>query len=117
MGQILGLGITHYPRLGRKGNLARRTRQVLDDPLLPERLRSPANWPPAMREQWGQDEGLSHSNQHRDEMIRHLRRARAELDAFRPDFVVIWGDDQYENYQEDCVPAFSVLSYDSIQAQ
>ena len=41
MGQILGLGITHYPGLSYKGNLTRRIKLLLADPLLPERLRSP----------------------------------------------------------------------------
>jgi hypothetical protein len=27
-------------------------------------------------------------------------------DEFNPDFCVIWGDDQFENYQQDCVPPF-----------
>ena len=40
-----------------------------------------------------------------------------ELDAFQPDFVVIWGDDQYENFKEDCVPAFAVLAYDSAEVR
>jgi hypothetical protein len=28
-------------------------------------------------------------------------------------YLRVWGDDQFENYREDCVPAFSVLAYDS----
>ena len=105
MGQILGLGITHYPGLAFKGNLrqphqpaARRSR------CCPRALRSPENWHPTMREQWGDDEGARHSARHRSEMINQFRKARAELDAFHPDFVVFWGDDQYENFHEDCVP-------------
>ena len=47
-------------------------------------------------------------------MIDQFRRIRSELDAFNPDFVLIWGDDQYENFREDCVPAFSILAYDSV---
>jgi hypothetical protein len=117
MGQILGLGITHYPGLARKGNLARRINTMLADPALPERLHSPENWPTAMREQWGDDEGLAHSTAHRQEMIGEFRRARQTLDEFNPDFVVIWGDDQYENFKEDCVPAFAVLAYDSVDVQ
>jgi len=31
--------------------------------------------------------------------------------------VLIWGDDQYENFREDVIPPFCVLSYDSIVAQ
>ena len=117
MGQLLGLGITHYPPLCYKGNLSRRIKLLLADPLLPEPLRSPANWHPTMRDQWSTDEGLSHSEQHRSDMIHHFRKIRAELDAFEPDFVLLWGDDQYENYREDCVPPFSVLAYDSVDVQ
>src|SRR5713101_2659191 len=117
MGQILGLGITHYPPLSYKGNMTGRIKLLLADPLLPERLRSPEGWHPTMREQWSTDEGAAHSSKHRDDLIHHFRKVRAELDAFEPDFVLLWGDDQYENYREDCVPPFSVLAYDSVDVQ
>jgi hypothetical protein len=117
MGQILGLGITHYPGLAFKGNLAGRINLLRADPALPEHLRSPENWTPAMRAQWGDDEGQAHSTAHRQEMIEEFRHARAELDAFQPDCVVIWGDDQYENFKEDCVPAFAVLAYDEVEVR
>jgi hypothetical protein len=45
MGQILGLGITHYPGLGTQGNLSRRIKICLADAALPEHLRSMENWP------------------------------------------------------------------------
>ena len=45
MGQILGLGVTHYPGLGRKGNLAARMKSFMKDPQLPEQYRDPATWP------------------------------------------------------------------------
>jgi hypothetical protein len=115
MGDILGLGMTHYPNLSAKGNMSRRIQLCLDDPGLDERLRSPENWHPTMREQWGTDQGLAHSKRHRQDLIDNFRRVRAELDAFRPDFVLIWGDDQYENFREDCVPPFSILAYDSVE--
>ena len=117
MGQILGLGITHYPGLAFKGNLSNRINLLLADPVLPERLRSPENWPAPMREQWSDDGGLAHSDGHRQDMIDQFRRARQELDEFQPDFVVIWGDDQYENFKEDCVPAFAVLAYDGVEVR
>ena len=115
MGQILGLGITHYPGLGTQGNLSRRIKICLSDAALPEHLRSIDNWPRPMREQWSIDEGMSHSNGHRAEMIEGFRMARRALDEFQPDFCVIWGDDQFENYRDDCVPAFSVLAYDAAE--
>jgi hypothetical protein len=70
-----------------------------------------------MRSQWGNDQGQAHSDQHRRDLIEQFRRVRSELDAFNPDVVVIWGDDQYENFREDCVPAFSILAYDSVEIQ
>ena len=46
-----------------------------------------------------------------------FRRIREELDAFNLDFVVIWGNDQYENFREDIIPPFCVLAYDDFEAQ
>jgi len=78
----LGLGITHYPGLGTQGNLSRRIKICLADVALPERLRANENWPQRMREQWGTDEGMAHSNAHRAEMIEGFRMARRALDEF-----------------------------------
>ena len=117
MGQILGLGITHYPNLAASVNMAWRMQKTLEDPALPEPLRSPDNWHPTMRAQWGNDRGQAHSDQHRQDLIDQFRKIRAELDTFNPDFVLIWGDDQYENFHEDCVPAFSILAYESVDFQ
>jgi len=97
MGQILGLGITHYPGLAFQGNLSRRIEMCLADPALPEKFRSADNWPRPMREQWGEDDGQAHSDAHRQAMIEGFRRARRALEEFNPDFCVIWGDDQFEN--------------------
>ena len=117
MGQILGLGITHYPNLAASVNMAWRMQRSLEDPALPAALRDANNWHPTMRAQWGNDRGQTHSDQHRQDLIDQFRKIRAELDAFNPDFVLIWGDDQYENFREDCVPAFSVLAYESVDFQ
>jgi hypothetical protein len=117
MGEILGLGITHYPGLAIQGNITRRIKICLADPALPERLRSIDNWPEPMRRQWGADEGQAHSDEHRRAMIDGFRRARRALDEFEPDFCIIWGDDQFENYREDCVPAFSILAHEAAEVQ
>jgi hypothetical protein len=117
MGQILGLGMTHYPGLSFKGNLCRRIQKCLDDPALPEKFRDLDNWHPTMRAQWGDDQGQAHSDRHRQDMIDQFRKIRAELDAFAPDFVLLWGDDQYENFREDCIPPYSVLAYEGFEFQ
>ena len=97
--------------------MTRRIKMCLEDPCLPERLRDMKNWPAPMREQWGTDDGQSHSDAHRQDLIDRFRLARQALDEFQPDLCLLWGDDQYENYKEDCVPAFSILAYDSVDAQ
>jgi hypothetical protein len=117
MGQVLGLGMTHYPGLSYKGNMCLRIQKCLDDPALPEKFRAQEDWHPTMRAQWDNDQGQAHSDKHRQDLIDNFRRIRTELDAFNPDFVLLWGDDQYENFQEDCVPPFSVLAYESVEFQ
>jgi hypothetical protein len=112
MGEILGLGISHWPRLGQKNEeLAIWLRRTLKDPDIPDHYKDPANWPARMREEWSDDQGVSHAQEHRDSMAGGLREVRKALDAFNPDAIVVWGDDQYENFREDLIPAFSVLAY------
>lgn len=117
MAEILGLGITHYPSFlpARPGPSS--LLRLLKDPGLPERYRTPDGWPETMRREWGDDEGTAFAERHRRDVIGEIRKARATLDAFAPDFIVIWGDDQYENFQEDVIPAFCVLAYDEIAFQ
>lgn len=117
MGDILGLGITHQPTLTNRDIKPSSLRQTLVDPGLPEELRTPAGWPAAMREEWGDDEGAAAGRRHRDAIVEQLRNARKVLDEFNPDFVVIWGDDQYENFREDIIPPFCVLAYDSFECR
>jgi hypothetical protein len=117
MGEILGLGMTHYPPLiGHDRDMANILRAVLRDPGLPERYRDPANWPEAMRRDYAGDGGAAAAAVHRAGLLRHFRHARALLDDFRPDVVVIWGDDQHENFVDDVIPPFCVLAYDTIEA-
>ncbi|PYO30091.1 MAG: extradiol ring-cleavage dioxygenase [Candidatus Rokuibacteriota bacterium] len=116
MGAILGLGVTHVPLLaGRDEDMARILRRVLEDPDLPERYRRPEGWPEPMRQEWGADEGLGAARRHREALVAWFRKARRLLDDFGPDVVVIWGDDQYENFKEDIIPPFCVLAYESIE--
>jgi hypothetical protein len=112
MGEILGLGMTHTPPLTVVEDAIRVT-SMMKDPLLPENLRDPAKWPPPMREQWGADNGRTHGDSHRAALIEMMRWSRRELDDFKPDLIVMWGDDQYENFKEDGVPAFCINAYES----
>ncbi len=113
MAEILALGISHYPPLhGPDSRMSWILKRMLQNPNLPEELRTPAGWPAAMRAEWGDDEGTSAAAHHRAQLVAWLARTRDALDAFRPDFVLIWGDDQYENFREDVVPPYCVAAYE-----
>jgi hypothetical protein len=118
MGEILGIGLTHYPPLVHTDqNMAGPLKFILRSPGLPEQYRHPENWPAPMRVEWGTDEGTSTARHHRTDLVTWFRKARQVLDDFAPDFIVIWGDDQYENFKEDVIPAFCVMAYDTIPAR
>ena len=115
MGEILGIGCTHAPMLQFPDeNMADIVRRYMKNERMPAEMRDPGNWPAPMQEEWGNDEGLSAARRHRAELLKGFRAARAKLDEFKPDFIVIWGDDQYENFHEDLVPPFSVYAMNSI---
>jgi hypothetical protein len=116
MAEILALGISHYPPLaGPDARMAFILKAMLKNPKLPAELRDPSGWPEAMRAEWGDDEGAAAACRHRAALVAALMKTRAALDAFKPDLVVIWGDDQYENFKEDVVPPYCVSAYDSFK--
>ena len=119
MGEILGVGATHYPPglvldEYKPWPLAR---MLQSDERIPPHLKDPANWPEEMRLEWGDDEGITSHKAHRVRVLKAFQKIRDEIDAFNPDFVLIWGDDQYENFKEDIIPPFCVLAYDQIEFQ
>jgi len=60
VGEILGLGMTHYPPLiGHDKDMPNILRTVMKDPGLPERYRDPSGWPEAMRREYGADGGTT----------------------------------------------------------
>ncbi len=116
MAEVLGLGITHYPPLsGKDEDMANILKGRLADPDVPLRAKDPRNWPPAMQREWGDDEGVAGAGRHREAMLRGIRRVRKALDEFNPDFVMVWGDDQYENFKENIIPPFCVLAYGDLE--
>lgn len=118
MAEILGLGLSHYPPFsGTDADMANILRWTMDDPAIPAAERDPARWGERMRAEWGEDGGAEAAASHRAALVAAFARARAALDAFRPDAVVIWGDDQYENFREDVIPPYAVLAYDDLEVQ
>src|SRR6266540_505491 len=95
MGEILGIGTTHYPPglVPEEFKPWPLARMLHSDPRIPAHMRDPRNWPEPIRAQ------------------------REAIEAFEPDFIVMWGDDQYENFREDVIPPFCVLAYDTLAFQ
>jgi hypothetical protein len=113
MAEFLGLGVTHYPLLaGTDEHMAGLLRWTLGDPDIPEELKDPDSWSPEMRAEW--ERGTEAAAAHRAELLENLKRCREALDEFQPDVVVVWGDDQYENFREEVVPPFCVLAYEDL---
>jgi hypothetical protein len=113
MAEILALGISHYPPLtGRDDRMARILQRMLQNPQLPTHLRTPDGWPAEMRAEWGDDQGTASAARHRAALVGWMEKTRAALDDFNPDFVLMWGDDQYENFREDIIPPYCIAAYE-----
>lgn len=116
MAEIIGLGLSHYP-----GPLVpaecwpRMLKTNVEKGRIPAALYDDrASWPQPMVAEWGADEGLSAALAHHKRLIAGHREMRRRLDDFAPDIVLVWGDDQYENFRKDGVPAFCVYIFDEI---
>ena len=116
MAEILGIGLSHYPPLsGHDETMAGILRGRLKDPGVPAESKDVRNWPAKMQAEWGDDDGVKGAAAHRAAMLTGLRKTRDAIDAFKPDVVLIWGDDQYENFKEDIIPPFCVLAYEDME--
>jgi hypothetical protein len=110
MAEILGLGLTHFGGfMFSDAEMGSRITAALNGKKLPAHLKDPANWPARMREEWGSDQGATFAAKHRADYFAGLRRIRDELDAFKPDALIIFGDDQYECFREDLVPPYCIF--------
>lgn len=113
MAEILALGISHYPPLtGQDNRMAGILTRMLRNPDLPAHLRTPEGWPAEMRAEWSDDQGIASAARHRAALVGWMEKTRAALDDFNPDFVLIWGDDQYENFREDIIPPFCIAAHE-----
>src|SRR5712692_5624418 len=117
MGEFLGIGCSHGP--GITGPAETLTEIYLKfnlkSDLTPAHMKDPRNWPPKMQEEWADDEGLAFSKAYQAKLQPAYREARAAIDAFSPDFVVVFGDDQYEVFQEDLLPPFALFAIDEVE--
>lgn len=118
MGEVLGIGLSHYPPFsGLDEDMAGILRRTLQDPGIPADAKDVRNWPEIARNEWSEDEGRSSAAGHRAALIRGFEQLRKRIDDFAPDVVLIWGDDQYENFREDIIPPYAILAYDDMEVR
>ena len=118
MSAILGIGMSHYPGfIYPDREMSMRVKQVITSARVPERLKNPRNWPEPMQHEWSDDEGAAFAAEHRAAFLKGVREARRAIDAFAPDYVVIFGDDQYENFREDVIPPFCIFIQDEFTSR
>lgn len=117
MGEILGIGCSHGPGIIGPPEVLTEVylKLNLKSNLTPAHMKDPKNWPPKMREEWADDEGLAFAQAYQAKLQPAYREARAAIDAFNPDFVLIFGDDQYEVFKEDLIPPFAVFAIDEVE--
>jgi len=111
MGELLGLGLSHYPggKVAAQYLSQHLSTQVERGRLPRELFEDHSRWPEPMRAEWGDDSGLAAAERHRERLVAGYHRLRQELDDFKPDLVLMWGDDQYENFRKDCIPPFCIF--------
>ncbi len=116
MAEILGMGLSHYPGVGVPPEFQKNMlRGYVNGGRIREELYlDKSQWPQRMLAEWGSDEGLSAGMAHHARLVEGYRRLRKQLDAFAPDLVLIFGDDQYENFKNDCIPPYCVYILDEV---
>ena len=116
MAELLGLGITHYPPLlGEPGSYANLLRIISNSPAVPPEMKDPNNWPTEMQAEYADEEtaALEHQARHKTA----LAEVRAMIDDFQPDAVIVFGDDQYENFKENVIPPFNLYCMDAFHSR
>ena len=116
MGEILGVGVTHYPGpMLPDAYMACFLRMALESNRVPQELKDSASWPEPMQREWGDDQGTGAAGLHRERLVTAFRKVRDILLDFHPDFLLMLGDDQYENFREDGIPPFCIYIFDQSQ--
>jgi hypothetical protein len=108
--------MTHFPPLAWPDeHMADLFRMLVAAPGVPSAFKDPEVWPEPLRRELAHDDGRSAAARHRSELVAEFRRARAMLEDFAPDVIVLVGDDQYENFTETVVPPFCVFGLDAAE--
>ena len=85
MGEILGLGATHYPSLcAPPERMLGFFHHILSAPNIDPKYKDRANWPSEMLAEMGNDEGRGSIERYRERMWANFRKQRKMIDDFAP---------------------------------
>ena len=115
MAEILGLGTTDFPLARMEDEFFTMILQqaLKSEHMCPE-LRDPKNWPAAMQEEWGDDQGRSAGREAREYLVGQWRRLKAALDDFQPDFILVWSKDHLESLGRYAVPKYWIQAHEQV---
>src|SRR5258708_18871640 len=98
MGDILGIGVTHYPGLIQPDQqMAGLLDRTLNSDQVPDAMKDPARWPEAMRKEWA--DPLAAAKEHRARLVGGFRKCPQAPDQVQPHFVLLFGYRQHENFR------------------
>ena len=104
MAEILGLGCSHGPIILTPPEVWTKGRERIFS-------RIPDYEPPAqLLEELGQDNGLSQDKLDQKRVVESFQVLHDKLHEFDPDVLMIIGDDQAENFQQDNLPPFCLYT-------
>lgn len=110
MAEILGIGCSHAP-------------MILNPPEEWKNMRKGVysripgyEAPPEMIEELADDEGLAHDKKNQKRIADAFEVLRQKLHAWKPDVVMIVGDDQAENFKRDNLPTFCLYTGNQVDA-
>src|SRR5258708_7713317 len=89
MGDILGIGVTHFPGLMLPDPyMSAFLSRTLKSDRVPAGMTAPARWPERWRQELAANENGGAAGEHRRRLVGGFRKVREALDAFAPDFVL-----------------------------
>ena len=119
MAEILGIGATHYPpgMVPEEFKPWPLARMLQSDRRIPSACAIPPTGPSRCAPSGATTRASRRTRRTGRACSSAFRKLREEIDAFNPDFILMWGDDQYENFKEDIIPPFCVLAYEQLEFQ
>ena len=119
MAEILGIGTTDFPMLREApGGMTGVLYSGLNTgPHYKPETKDPKNWPEPMQQEWSDDNGRAAGIEKQERQFGMFRNLRAKIDAFKPDFILIWSKDARESLGNYCVAPYVIQGHEEVQCK